>query len=179
MVKCPRCGYENSVTSKYCDNCAYLLTDQDGNRTNNNQRRSWNIGIAKKIVIVLGIVIIAVLLFSFIYDNSQPTSQDSLNVITDDGSLNHTSTYPYVAVIKYEGSWYAQVGDPNYLSNNAGTGEGKFTLDCASWERVAIHAQKQDYGDGNLTIQLLRNGNVVAENSTTDTSGSVSIYYNY
>ena len=58
MVKCPRCGYENAASSKYCDNCAYLLTDQNGNRIKNNQRSSWNIGIAKKIVIVLGIVVI-------------------------------------------------------------------------------------------------------------------------
>ena len=60
-----------------------------------------------------------------------------------------------------------------------GYGEKKFTLDCSSWERVAISAQKDDYGEGNLTIQLLRNGNVVAENSTTDSSGKIAIHYNY
>ena len=179
MVKCPRCGYENSPSSTYCDNCAYLLTDERGNRTNNNKRTSWNIGIAKKIVIVLGIVVIALLLFSFIYNNSQPSSEDSLNVITDNGSVNHASSYPYVAVIKYDGSWYARMGDPNYLVEQAGFGEKKFTLDCASWERVSIQAQKQDYGEGDLTIQLLRNGNVVAENSTTNASGNVVIHYNY
>ena len=93
MVKCPRCGYENSNSSMYCENCAYLLTDQHGNRTNNNKRTSsWNIGIAKKIVIILGILVIGMLLFSFIYNNSQPSNQDSLNVITDDGSLNHSSS---------------------------------------------------------------------------------------
>ena len=179
MVKCPRCGYENSASSMYCDNCAYLLTDQNGNTTNNKKAKGWNIGIAKKIVIVLGIVIIALLLFSFIYNNSQPSSQESLNVITDDGSVGHSSSYPYVAVIKYDGNWYARMGDPNYLSEQVGYGEKKFTLDCASWERVAITAQKDDYGEGNLTIQLLRNGDVVAENSTTEATGSINIHYNY
>ena len=179
MVKCPRCGYENAASSKYCDNCAYLLTDQNGKRINNNQRSSWNIGIAKKIVIVLGIVVIALLLFSFIYNNTQPSSEESLNVITDNGSVDHSSSYPYVAVIKYDGSWYARMGDPNYLSEQVGSGEKRFSLDCASWERVSINAQKQDYGEGNLTVQLLRNGKVVAENSTTGTSGSISIHYNY
>lgn len=179
MVKCPRCGYENAASSKYCDNCAYILTDQNGKRINNNQRSSWNIGIAKKIVIVLGIVVIALLLFSFIYNNTQPSSEESLNVITDNGSVDHSSSYPYVAVIKYDGSWYARMGDPNYLSEQAGSGEKRFSLDCASWERVSINAQKQDYGEGNLTVQLLRNGKVVAENSTTGTFGSISIYYNY
>ena len=43
MVKCPRCGYENSATATYCDNCAYLLTDHKGNRLNNNLNFNNNI----------------------------------------------------------------------------------------------------------------------------------------
>ena len=179
MVKCPRCGYENSASSTYCENCAYLLTDYKGNRLVQNKRTSsWNIGIAKKIVIVLGIVVIAMLLFSFIYNVSQPSHEDSLNVITDNGSLNHSSSYPYTAVIKYDGSWFAKTGDPNYLSSITGNGQKRETLDCASWEHVYIMAQKEDNGEGNLTIQLLKNGNVVAQNSTTNTTGSIEIHYN-
>ena len=57
MVKCPRCGYENSSTAVYCDNCAYILTDANGNRINNSKRTSsWNIGFAKKVAIILGII---------------------------------------------------------------------------------------------------------------------------
>ena len=64
MVKCPRCGYENSSSSVYCDNCAYRLTDQNGNiNTYTRRTSSWNIGIGKKIVIILGIIVIALLLF--------------------------------------------------------------------------------------------------------------------
>ena len=67
MVKCPRCGYENSSSSIYCDNCAYRLSDSKGNRINNSRRNnSWNMGIGKKIVIVLGIIIVTFLLFSVI-----------------------------------------------------------------------------------------------------------------
>ena len=180
MVKCPRCGYENSATATYCDNCAYLLTDHKGNRLNNNKRTSsWNMGVAKKIVIVLGIVVIALLLFSFVYNNSQPSSEEALNVITDNGSLNHSDSYPYTAVVKYDGSWFSRMGDPNYLVDEAGTGQKRVLLDCASWERVHIMAQKEDAGEGNLTIQLLKNGNVVAQNSTTNATGSIEINYNY
>ena len=181
MVKCPRCGYENSATATYCENCAYLLTDYKGNRLVQNKRTSsWNMGIAKKIVIVLGIVVIAMLLFSFVYNNvSQPSHEDSLNVITDNGSLNHSASYPYTAVIKYEGSWFAKMGDPNYLVDESGNGQKREILDCASWEQVYIMAQKEDDGEGNLTIQLLKNGNVVAQNSTTNATGSIEINYNY
>ena len=178
MVKCPRCGYENSSTAVYCDNCAYRLTDSKGNKFNNSRRTSsWNIGIAKKIVIVLGIVIIALLLFSFVYNNTQPSHEDSFNLITDNGTVHKTAPYPYKAVIEYEGSWGAQMGDPNYLVSEDGYGDKTFTLDCAAWDKISISAQKYDYGEGELHVKLLRNGEVVAENSTTS-AGSVVINYN-
>jgi hypothetical protein len=136
-------------------------------------------GLGKKIVIVLGIIVIAFLLFSFVYNNTQPSSQDSLNLVTDDGSHHQTSSYPYQAVIKYEGSWFAEMGDPNYLVKESDYGNKVYTLDCAAWERVALDVQKTDYGEGNLTVQLLRNGEVVAEQSTTNVTGRVVINYNY
>ena len=180
MVKCPRCGYDNSPSAVYCDNCAYLLSDSQGNRINNVKReKSWNIGIIKKILIVLGIIVVAYLLFSVVYNNTQPTQQESLNVITDDGSHLQSSSYLYKAKISYEGSWYAEMGDPNYLVKEAEEGTKTYVLDCAPWERIAINAQKQDYGDGELKIQLLRNDEVVAENTTSDTYGNVVINYNY
>ena len=180
MVKCPRCGYENSSSAVYCDNCAYLLSDADGKRIKNVKRESsWNIGIGKKIVIVLGIIIITFLLFSFVYNNTQPSNQDSLNVVTDDGSHMQTSSYPYKALIQYEGSWYAEMGDPNYLVKESDYGCKTVTLDCAAWERICLDVHKQDWGEGELKVQLLRNGEVVAENSTTDPTGRIVINYNY
>lgn len=177
MVKCPRCGFENATSSIYCDNCGYILTTRTGNNNSNSRRRKgWNVGIAKKIVIVLGIVVVALLLFSFVYNNSQPAHNDTLNVIYDDGTQHQSSTYPFKAVIKYDGSWYAKMGNPYYLVEKSGTGTGTFTLDCAAWDDVKIQAQKYG-GDGELQIQLLRNGKVVAENSTTDGSESVSLFY--
>ena len=180
MVKCPRCGYENSSSALYCDNCAYPLADEDGKKMNMVRRNSsWNMGIAKKIVIVLGIIIVMFLLFSFIYNNTQPTNQESLNVITDDGSHLQTSSYPYKVVIQYEGSWYAEMGDPNYLVKESAYGSKTYTLDCAAWERVSIDVQKQDWGEGELKVQLIRNDEVVAEQSTTNATGRVVINYNY
>lgn len=179
MVKCPRCGYENSSTAMYCDNCDYLLTDYKGNRINNSSRLgSWNISIAKKIVIVIGIVIIALLLFSFIHDNTQPSHKESLNIITDDGSIQKSASYPYQAVIEYEGTWGAEMGNPNYLVKKEGYGHKKVTLDCAAWDKVVINANKYDYGEGELKVKLLRNGEIVAENSTTNVTGGVTINYN-
>lgn len=176
MVKCPRCGYENATSSIYCDNCGYIITQGGNKSTNAKGRKGWNVGIAKKIVIVLGIIVIALLLFSFINNNSQPSNNDTLNVISDDGSHHQSSTYPFKVVIKYEGNWYAKMGNPDYLVERSSSGTRTYALDCAAWDDVKIEAQKYG-GDGELQIQLLRNGQVVAENSTTDGSDSVSIYF--
>lgn len=177
MVKCPRCGYENSSSSTYCDNCAFLLADLNGKKVSHTKRtKSWNMGIVKKLIIVLGIIVIAFLLFSFIYNNSQPSNDETLNVIYDNGSQHQSSTYPFKAVISYEGSWYAKMGDPNYLVEKTGSGTNTISLDCAAWDDVHVEAQKYG-GEGELTVQILRNGKVVAENSTTDGSESVSLFY--
>ena len=179
MVKCPRCGYENSFTAVYCDNCAYRLTESSGSLFNNQKRKSgWDIGIAKKIVIVLGIIIIALLLFSFVYNNTQPSHNETLNIITEDGSIKETSSYPDVAFIDYEGNWYAEMGNPNFLVKKSGYGSDQFNLDCASWDRICIDAYRYD-GMGELKVQLLRNGEVVAENSTTNGSSRVVLNYNF
>ena len=122
MVKCPRCGYENASSSIYCDNCAYLLSNRQKAPVKNKTKRGWNVALGKKIIIVLGIIVIALLLFSFIYNNSQPTNNESLNVIYDDGSHHQSSSYPYKASILYNGSWYAKMGDPNYLIEKSGSG---------------------------------------------------------
>ncbi len=117
------------------------------------------------------------LLFSFAYNNSQPSKDESLNIIADDGSQHQSSSYPFKAVIKYNGNWYAKMGDPNYLIEKTGNGDNTYTLDCAAWDDVHIEAEKYG-GEGELTIQILRNGKVVAENSTTNGNGS-SVSLNY
>ena len=177
MVKCPRCGYENASSSIYCDNCGYIITNYSGNKpTNANKRKGWSVGIAKKIVIVLGIIVVALLLFSFVYNNSQPSQNDTLNVIHDDGTHHQSSTYPFEVIVKYEGNWYAKMGNPNYLVEKSGSGTRTYSLDCAAWDDVQIMAQRYG-GSGELEIQLLRNGEVVAENSTTNGTDSVSIFF--
>ncbi|WP_067041717.1 hypothetical protein [Methanobrevibacter sp. YE315] len=180
MVRCPRCGYDNPSTAVYCNNCAYLLVDHGGKTINNTRRTPrWNMGTARKIVIVLGIIIIALLLFSFIYNFNQPSYDENLNVITDNGTVHKSAAYPYRAVIQYNGSWYAQMGNPSYLVSESGEGSESFVLDCAAWDRICLDVQKQDGGDGELKIQLLRNGQVVDEKSTTNATGNLVINYNY
>lgn len=173
MVKCPRCGYDNISSSTYCVNCSYILKKPSDEK----KKSGWNMGTGKKIAIIVGIVIIAFLLFSIIYNVSQPSSEDSLNVIEADKNVQEGSSTPYQVKIICNGSWYARYGDPNYLQEKSGSGDIIINLDCASWDSVHVTVQKYDSSSEELTVQILRNGEVVAENSTTTPSGSVSLSY--
>lgn len=173
MVKCPRCGYENVSSSTYCVNCSYIL---NGSPTG-QKKGGWNMGTGKKIVLIIGIIAIALLLFSIIYNVSQPTNEESLNVVEADTNIQEGSSTPYQVRIIYDNSWYAKMGDPNYLQEYSGNGNNTVRLDCASWDYVQVNVVKYDSSSSNLTVQLLRNGEVVAVNSTTTPTGSVSLSY--
>jgi hypothetical protein len=56
------------------------------------------------------------------------------------------------------------MGDPNYLQTKVDYGIMSYRLECAAWEHIYINVQKQDYGEGELKVQLLKSGKVVAEN---------------
>ena len=178
MVKCPRCGYENNDVSVYCENCTYPIKNPQS-ANSKNKATGWNISTGKKIAIVLGIVVIALLLFSFIYNATQPDYKSSLNVISAEEKIQEGSNYPYQAHIIYNGTWSGQVGDPNYLQDVSGRGEKSYNLDCAPWDRVGVVIEKSDGSSQELKVELLRDGKVVAENSTTKSTGSVVINYNY
>lgn len=173
MVKCPRCGYDNISSSTYCVNCSYPLKKP----SDSEKKSGWNMGTAKKIAIIVGIIVIAFLLFTIIYNVSQPSKEDSLNVIEADKNVQEGSSTPYQIKIIYNGTWYASYGDPNYLQQKSGSGESIINLDSASWDKVYVNVQKSDSSSENLIVQILRNGEVVAENSTTSPSGSVTITY--
>ena len=177
MVKCPRCGYKNPSSSVYCENCSYLLSLKKASGADGSKKRKkWNLRIARKIVIVLGLFVIALLLFSFVSYNFQPNNNDTLNVIYDDGSQHQAASYPFKVKIKSDGDWYAKMGNPGFLVEKSGTGPKTVSLDCAAWDDVEINAQKYS-GDEELQIQLLKNGEVVSENSTANGTSSVTLYY--
>lgn len=172
MVKCPRCGYDNDSSSTYCENCSYIL---NGSPTG-QKRGGWKMGTAKKIALVIGIVAISLLLFSFIYNANQPSNKDSLNVIEADQNIQQGSSHPYQVKIIYNGTWYSKTGEPSYLKNTSGSGQQVIGVDCASWDEVYASVQK-DYSSENLTVQILRNGEVVAANSTATPGGTVTLSY--
>ncbi|WP_299524310.1 zinc ribbon domain-containing protein [uncultured Methanobrevibacter sp.] len=178
MVKCPRCGYENNDISMYCENCTYPIKNPQSAGSTNKGNNGWNISTGKKIAIVLGIVVIALLLFSFIYNASQPDDKSSLNVISAKEKVQEGSNYPYQVHVMYNGTWDGKIGDLNYPNDVSGHGDDLYDLNCAPWDKVGIVINKVDGSTNELKVELLRDGKVVAENSTTNATGSVIINYN-
>ena len=174
MVKCPRCGYENHSSSTYCVNCTHIL---NGSPTA-QKKKKWNMGTGKKIVLIVGIVLIGFLLFSFVYNITQPSNNETLNVVEADSNVQSGSNYPYQVNITYDGTWYGRVGDPNYLQEQYGSGNSIIRVDCVSWDRVSVDVSKNDQSSNLLRVQILRNGEVVAENSTSAPGGHVTLVYN-
>ena len=129
-------------------------------------------------IVIVGVsFLLMILLFSIIYNLTQPTNKDSLNVVIADNNTQEGSSTPYQVKIIYNGTWYAKYGDPNYLQEKSGSGGIVISLDCAAWDAVHVSVQKTDASSENLTVQILRNGEVVAVNSTTSPNGGVKLNY--
>ncbi len=176
MVKCPRCGYENYSDSVYCENCMYPLKSQ---KEKNNPRRDnddgWHLSTVKKVLIVIGIIVLAYLSFSIIYEVSQPSPESSLNVVTTNNSDQQSSTRPYQVNITYNGSWAGQMGESSSLVDKSGKGDDLIKLTCAGWDNVTVQVEKLDSSSKPLTVQLLKNGRIIQENTTTEPNGEVVI----
>ena len=134
-------------------------------------------GTAKKIALIIGIIAIVLVLFSVIYNYSQPSNEDSLNVVVADSNVQEGSSHPYEVKVIYNGTWYAKAGESSSLQEQTSQGTKTFSLDCASWDKVSILVEKTDGSSDTLTVQLIRNGEVVAENSTTDGVNQITIDY--
>lgn len=175
MVKCPRCGYENDTTDIYCRNCTYPLQDPNTNyRTKRKRDSSWNISTGKKVILVVGIIVISLLLFSVVYNMTQPTPQNSLNVVTYDGSTLDSEDYPYQINIITNGSWEGKVGNTKNSNHISGTGSKMIRIHYPSWEDIVVSIEK-DYSSSPLTVQLIKNDRVIAENSTSTPGATVSL----
>ncbi len=173
MVKCPRCGYENDSSSAYCINCSYILSTSD---TDSKKSKS-GIKTKDKVIIVFGVFIILFLVFSMVYDSNRPEGKDALNVIEADKNVQNGSAYPYQIKVIYDGSWGGRMGNPNRLQQESGYGDSVIAVDCVSWDKVYVDIGKTDYSSNNITVQILRNGDVVAEDSTNSTSDNIVLSY--
>jgi hypothetical protein len=99
---------------------------------------------------------------------------------TDDGSseVNDDTSSPEFAVsVQYAGSWQGAVSvtGAGTSQSESISGTGAQTLGITgSVSIISINAQKQDDSSRQLTVQILQNGKVVSESSTTSAYGIAS-----
>lgn len=174
MVRCPRCGYDNDLSDIYCRNCTYPLQDPKTNFKTKKQRdKSWNMGTGKKILLIVGIIVIAFLLFSIIYNVTQPSPQSSLNVVTGLDKGYENSYTPFKVNISSGGNWYAEIGQQEKPQTISGTGNKILNLENPSWENITVKVTKIGSNPEPLSVQLIKNGKVIAEDTTNITDDTI------
>lgn len=75
----------------------------------------------------------------------------------------------------YSGSWDGAVGTVDSTNSVSGSGTTVLNIDGSSWDMCSAVIQKKDSGSGKLTVQIIKDGNVKKEGSTTSSYGVVSV----
>ncbi|WP_409201033.1 zinc ribbon domain-containing protein [Methanobrevibacter sp. DSM 116169] len=174
MVKCPRCSYENNDDESYCSNCKYPLNINKKFSENERKSRWSNFSMGKKVILVIAIVALLILTFNLIYTSTE-ADKPSSEIITTNESPVIKSSNPYQVRVIYNGSWSGDVGIADLPISRSGYGNELIFIDGAPWDNVNAVVYKNDASDKNLTIQLLQDGKVIKENSTTKPNGAVRL----
>ncbi|KZX10698.1 hypothetical protein [Methanobrevibacter curvatus] len=118
----------------------------------------------KYIIGIVCIFLIAIVGLGMALDGGDKTPEDK--------STNYEG---YQIKIIYDGEWTSVAGGID--SSNSYDGNGNKTIDLAdvSGDIVSANAQKQDGSSSKLTIQILKDGKVIKEGSTTAAYGVAQI----
>ncbi|WP_042708047.1 hypothetical protein [Methanobrevibacter wolinii] len=127
----------------------------------------------KKLKIVLGIIIIFIILgiIGASTSNNTTTTTTSTNTGTNDNTVSGTQ----VKVI-YDGSWSGALANGTGNSKSIeGSGTETINVSDSTTDLISANAQKRDSGDGELKIQIIKNGKVTKESSTTAEYGIADV----
>lgn len=80
-------------------------------------------------------------------------------------SGNNEKKSEYTVKISYDGEWSGSIGGDGSMRTVDGSGTETFTIKGNPYI-VSANAQKKDSGSGTLTIQILKNGEVIKEATT-------------
>lgn len=104
------------------------------------------------------------------YGVAQVTSEDGSNSTGDSGGSS------FQIRVQYDGQWQGSVGTGGSTRSIDGNSSNTIDIEGAP-TTIAVNAQKQDDGSGKLTVQILKDGEVVKEASTTAEYGVAQVTY--
>ncbi|GGC63377.1 hypothetical protein [Haloferax sulfurifontis] len=106
---------------------------------------------------------------------AQVTSQDSADISGDSNEDTETES-SFSFKVTYSGDWRGSLMVGGSSRSIDGSGDESFSID-GSPNVISGNAQKQDDSDDKLTVQILENGEVVKESSTTAEYGLAQVSY--
>jgi len=117
----------------------------------------------KKLKCLIGIIVVVIILMI-------------VAVATSDGNSNNGNNEGTQIKVIYDGSWSGALSTGDGSSKTIeGTGNETINVTNNTMDMVSANAQKMDGGSGELKIQLLKNGEVKKESSTTAQYGIADV----
>lgn len=115
------------------------------------------------VVCCIGLIIIGVLLGGSTSDVNTSSSNDTAQ-----------ASGVQVKII-YEGSWSGNIATAGASSSYDGTGDETIDVNASSFDIVSAVIQKTDSDSSELKVQIIKDGKVVKESSTSAEYGVVSV----
>lgn len=110
------------------------------------------------------------------YGVAQVTSEDGTNSGGDSGSDSDESSTTFEVRVQYDGEWQGAISSGGSSRSVQGSGPETFEIE-GSPDVISANAQKKDDSSDELTIQILEDGEVVEETSTTASYGVAQVSY--
>ena len=125
----------------------------------------------KKVISILAVCCIGLIIIGMITGGGSPDKNTSP---INDGNNNVEQITGKQVKIIYDGEWSGAAGDVSSINSISGSGDETIDMpDDASL--ISANAQKQDGSSNELTIQILKDGKVVKESSTTAEYGVAQV----
>lgn len=125
----------------------------------------------KKVISILAVCCIGLIIIGMITGGGSPDKNTSP---INDGNNNVEQITGKQVKIIYDGEWSGAAGDVSSINSISGSGDETIDMpDDASF--ISANAQKKDGSSNELTIQILKDGKVVKESSTTAEYGVAQV----
>ena len=187
---CPKCGAQVAEGIQSCPECGHDMSNiKKTSSSSGSITDKWNsFSTGKKIISFIAVCCIGLLILGLIGSALSPdentSSYDSSSSQIDYSSSSSSSSSSsndgvgdsalQVRVI-YSGSWDGAVGTLDSDYSVSGSGTKVLNIDGSRWDTCSAVIQKGDSGNGKLTVQIIKNGKVKKQSSTTASYGVVSV----
>lgn len=196
---CPNCKNTNQDNAEFCQNCGTKLNMKNSAKSNvksgGNLTNFWNDqGNGSKIAIVASVCCVGLLILFAIGSMVSPdknTATTPTNTTTtttpvpatstpssDSSSSSSTTSGDVQIQVIYSGSWTGNYGDASGGQSVEGTGSKTYTI-SGDPNVVSAVFQKSSDSSGTLTVNIIKNGQVVETKSTSAAYGVVSVGHSF